>query len=719
MTKRTLLFQLMHLTILSSVLIGQQKEILRPFKTDSPPVIDGVLNDAVWQQAPSESGFMTYLPDYGIPMSEKTRVWYAYDRENIYFAFMCYDSEPDKIKTSITARDKIRSDDWICINLDTYNDQQGIYAFYVNPQGIQGDSRAVGDVEDASVDFVWYSQGKITDEGYCIEMKIPFKSIRYSDRDPVSMGVIFERHISRRTECGTYPALDPKWGPNFITQTRPLVYEGIRHYRLLEVLPAVTWSRNSYDSAGTLRAEDGEGEFSLTGKLGLTSRLILDATYNPDFSQVEADAGQVDFNQRYALFYEEKRPFFLEGRDHFFFGGSSEGDPLGAIVHTRSIVNPVLGTKITGKIGPTNTIAAIYARDELPDNGGGSAGADVQIFRHKKSLDRDSFIGSFYTSREDDHGFNRVVGGDGQLRLTRSSRLGYHGFLSWDENRDTDQRQKGHAVGINYLYSNRDWFVNARVHDLSEHFNTEVGYLTRTGITRYRLGVMRRLFVANGLLQRIDPLLNNQFIRDKETGEWENENAFYATFTLPRNSAFRAGYLYSTEIFSGEKFETSGCSLIAQSQITKGFFFSLTWSDRKKIRYIADPFQGRGSTGSASLIYQPNRNLNAAFSLVYSDLYRQDDGTKVFDYTIIRSRNTYQVNRYLFLRAIVEYNSFYKQLTTDFLASFTYIPGTVLHLGYGSRYDRIEWDTDRYVESDRFLETQRGLFFKASYLWRM
>ncbi|MBN2416284.1 carbohydrate binding family 9 domain-containing protein [bacterium] len=702
-----------------SILTAQQKDVLRPYKTDTPPVIDGVLDDAVWAQAPSETGFMTYQPDYGVPMSEETRVWYAYDRENIYFAFLCYDREPDKIKTSITARDKIRSDDWICINLDTYNDHQGIYAFYVNPQGIQGDSRAVGDEEDANVDFVWYSHGTITDDGYSIEMKIPFKSIRYSDGDPVTMGVIFERYISRRTEAGTYPALDPKWGPNFITQTRPLLYEGIRHYRLLEVLPAVTWARNSYDEAGSLKTGDGKGELSLTGKLGLTSRLILDATYNPDFSQVEADAGQVDFNQRYALFYEEKRPFFLEGRDQFIFGGSSEGDPLGAVVHTRSIANPLLGTKLTGKISPTGTIAAIYARDELVNNGTDQGYADVQIIRHKKSLDRDSFVGSFYTARERENGYNRVVGGDGYLRLTRSSRLGYHGFLSWDENRETDTRQKGHAVGINYLYSNRDWLVNARIHDLSERFNTEVGYLTRTGITRYRLGIIRRIFTDSAVIQRIDPLLNNQFIKDKETGEWENENAFYATFVLPRNSAFRAGYLNATEIFLGKKFETSGYNLIAQSQISKSFFFSLTWSDRKKIRYVADPFQCRGGTGSASLVYQPNQNLNATVSVVYSDLYRADDGTKVFDYAIVRSRNTYQVNRYLFLRAIVEYNSFYEQLTTDFLVSFTYIPGTVIHLGYGSRYDRIEWNEDQYIASDRFLETQRGLFFKASYLWRM
>jgi len=215
-------------------------EAFRPLKTDTPPVIDGVLDDRVWQLAPSETGFMTYSPDYGVEMADNTIVYYAYDRENLYFAYRCYDSRPDLIKTSITARDRIRPDDWICINLDTFNDHQSLFVFYTNPLGIQMDTRATATSEDASADFVWYSAGQITDEGYTIEVQIPFKSIRFSYREPVVMGVIFERYISRLSQAGTYPALDPRHGPNFFTQTRPLIYEDIKHYRLVEILPAVT-----------------------------------------------------------------------------------------------------------------------------------------------------------------------------------------------------------------------------------------------------------------------------------------------------------------------------------------------------------------------------------------------------------------------------------------------------------------------------------------------
>ncbi len=700
-------------------------EPLKPLRANIPPTIDGILDDQIWQQAPFETGFIIYHPDYGGPMSENTKVWYAYDRENLYFAYKCYDSEPDKIKTSVAARDKIRSDDWICINLDTFNDQQSLYALYVNPAGIQMDSRATLTDEDMSIDVVWYSAGKIDSEGYSIELKIPFKSIRFSHKEPVEMGVIFERYISRKTEAGTYPALDPKWGMNFLTQTRPLIYENVKHYRLVELLPAVTYSNNRTIEQGELRPEKNQGEVSLTGKYGITSHLVADGTINPDFSQVEADAGQVEFNQRYALFYEEKRPFFLEGRENFFFGGHTDGDPLGSIVHTRTIVDPLVGLKLTGKIGDRNTLASIYAMDELPANQGQDKYAHVGILRYKRALNQDNFIGGFYTGRESEDHYNRVIGADGQIRLNRSSHIGFHGFYS--QNKNESEIDAGYALGLNYYILNRDWFINARLHDLADDFNTETGYVTRTGMTRMRLGVIRRLYPQSKIILRIDPLLNNQFIWDKESEQWENSNACYLTFLLPRTTSIRVGYDFAREIYLGKKFSTSNISVIGSSQFTKQLYLELVYYYQNKIRYRTDPYQGKGNTAETSLIYQPSDKFNCSLSLTYEDFYRDDNDEKVFDYTILWSRNTYQLNKYLFFRMILQYTPFTnyedddrtRELMTDFLISFTYIPGTVVHLGYGSLYDKIDWQSNRYVSSDWLLETKRGFFFKTSYLWRL
>ena len=699
------------------------QEALKPYRTEIPPILDGVLDDEVWQNAPWETGFKTYYPDYDKDMIEATKVWYAYDRENLYFAFKCYDSEPDKIKTSVTARDKIRSDDWICLNLDTFNDQQSLYAFYTNPAGIQMDSRATAVDEDISIDVVWYSEGRIDEEGYCIEIKIPFKSIRFSHHDPVEMGIIFERYISRKPEAGTYPALHPKWGQNFLTQTRTLLYENIKHYQLLELLPAVTYSKNSSIDEGQLKSEGENSELSLTAKYGITSHLILDGTINPDFSQVEADAGQVDFNQRYALYYPEKRPFFLEGRENFIFGGSSHGDPLGNVVHTRQIVDPIIGLKLTGKIGEKNTLASIYAKDELPNNLHQGDYAHVAILRYKRALSQDSFIGGFFTGRERENGYNRVLGSDGQVRINRSSHIGFHAFLSQTEDQDLSIKKDGHALGLNYYYRTRDWYMNMRLHDLSRDFNTETGYITRTGVTRIRAGILRMYYPESKILKRIDPLLNNQFIWDKESEQWENNNAFYLTFILPRNTNFRIGYCFATEIFRGEKFDDNGLSIICASQITKQFYFDFSYNYGDKIRYIYDPqalpYQGYGSSAAVSFIYQPSMKFRSSLDFVYSDFYQKANDLKEYDYSIVRFFNTYQLNKYLFLRAIVEYNSFFEELKSDLLASFTYIPGTVIHIGYGSLYYKMEWQNGDYVNSNRFLETKRGFFFKTSYLWRL
>jgi len=712
------------LLFISIFLIGlfafaeEKLEPLIPHKTDTPPVIDGILDDPVWQKSPYETGFKTYHPDYGKEMKEKTIVYYAYDRENIYFAFRCFDSEPDKIKASVTSRDNIRSDDWICINLDPFNDQQFLHVFYCNPLGIQGDSTFEGGNEDFSVDIVWYSAGQIDEEGYAVELKIPFKSLRFSHKNPVEMGIIFERWISRRSESGTYPPLDPKQGPNFLTQTRPLIFHDVKHYTLFEVLPGVTYSHRSEQEEGNLASKGGVGDLSLTAKYGITSHLILDGTYNPDFSQVEADAGQVDFNLRYALFFEEKRPFFLEGLEKFNFGGFHEDDPLKEVVHTRTIVDPLMGFKLNGRIGDKNTVAAIYAMDELPEEQPENY-AHLGIFRYKRALANDSFIGGFYTGRERESGYNRVLGLDGQFRLNKSSLFGYHGFLSSTRLDEESARTDGHALGLHYMYTTRDWVVMLGLQDISEDFQTETGYITRTGITRFRSGIMRMFYPQSGIIKRIDPIVHSTQIRDRFSDLYETDNSFDLRFLLLRNSTIVFGYRYSTEVWLDERFNTSRGRFIASSQITKQFFFDLRYYYGKKIRYVVAPYQGSGSDAQALLRFLPSEKLHLELSLIYSDFYRDSDSEKEYDYTIFRNKATFQVNKYLFFRAILEYNSFRNRLMTDFLASFTYIPGTVIHIGYGSLYEKIKWEEGDYRPADNFLETRRGFFFKASYLWRL
>jgi hypothetical protein len=698
-------------------------EMLKPFQTTTPPVIDGKFDDPVWAESPSVTGFKTYAPDFGRDISENTVAYMAYDTENLYFAFQCFDREPQKIKASMARRDDIRPDDWVCLNLDSFNDQQSLYAFYVNPLGIQMDSRFSSGKEDFSEDFVWYSVGRIHEKGYTIEIRIPLKSIRYASGNRVEMGVVFERRIGRRTEHATSPPLLPERGMAFLTQMQPIEFFGLKKYTLLEILPAFTYSQKYFLNEGRLSRDKAARDPSLTGKYGLTSSLILDGTYNPDFSQVEADAGQIDANLRYDLFYPEKRPFFMEGSDNFNLAGTTGQDFLLTAVHTRNIIDPQAGVKLSGRIAKKDYLATIFAADEGAAEGDALPAPEdlayFSILRYKRSLSQDSFLGFFFTGRDRSGRYNRVVGPDGQIRLTQSSQLSFHFLGSFTRESSDSPRADGHALGLDYYYDTRNWQIGFGVQDISRDFQTDTGYLIRNGLTRIRATINPRFYPRSQVLPRVELILFSSQLRDQSSDLWETEDTLAVSFTLVRSSRVMFAYTYSTEIFLAQRFNTGGWEIQAQSQITKQLRFNVFFQDRKAIRYTESPFQGKGKGATASLVYQPSEKINWTLNLTYSDLFRAANSEKMYNYTIIRNRLSYQVNKYLFFRGVVEYNSYRRQILTDFLASFTYIPGTVLQLGYGSLFHKIRWQDDAFVDSDRFLESRRGLFFKASYLWRL
>ena len=316
------------------------RDTLKPPRLTAPPLIDGVLDDAAWREVQPITGFKSFIPDFGKEPSEQTLAWMAYDADNLYFAFHCLDRSPDRIKATMAGRDTIKTDDFVCINLDSFNDQQALYAFYVNPLGIQADSRFASNAEDFSADFVWSSAGRLGPDGYAVELRIPFKSIRYAGKERVEMAIFFERYVSRSTEHWSYPEMDPVKGYAFLSQMQPLELRDIRRTTLLEVLPSAVYDLRHERNAGRLERSVSKGELGVSAKLGLTSKLVLDLTWNPDFSQVESDAGQVDANLRSDLYFTEKRPFFLEGSDIFQLAGMSF---FMSAVHTRRIVDPLPG----------------------------------------------------------------------------------------------------------------------------------------------------------------------------------------------------------------------------------------------------------------------------------------------------------------------------------------------------------------------------------------
>lgn len=720
---KRLLF-LIHLLVAGSWLAGSTvvsgAEPLRPTRVTTAPVLDGVLDDEIWRAARQVTGFKTWRPDYGIESPDQTIVYSAYDAENMYFGFRVFDAEPSKIKASMASRDSIRPDDWICINLDSFNDQQAMYGFYVNPLGIQMDSRYAAGRDDVGFDMVWYSAGRIDDKGYVLEIRIPFKSIHYAGRNPVTMGVVFERFVSRRSEGSTYPPLDPRSGSNFSIQAMPLTFEDIKHYRLLEVLPDVTYNRQDEARAGSLTRASSGGDFGVTAKYGVTAQLTVDGTYNPDFSQVEADAGQVDINLRAPLFFAEKRPFFLEGSEVFNMAGPAQHGVLQAAVHTRTIVNPLAGVKLSGKLGPSDTVAALYAIDDAPVAIAGTPEhAQVSVLRYKRSLQQDSYLGGFYVGREQGELSNRVGGMDGSIRLGRASSLGFHAFESDTSARDAAPGARGHAVGADFTRETRRWTLYLSGLDVSKDFQAETGYLTRTGLGQLLSAGYYRFYPKSRVWRRVQVGAVTQHTRDAESGLWEAYNEANTQLLLARATTFNLYCSSSTEVFRGQEFGTSGCNTNVSMQLHKRLRLQATGARRNAIYYAALPFGGRSTRGSLSLVYQPREQWSTALDVTYANFDRASTGTRLYDYTIVRNKTTFQLNRYLFFRGIAEYNSYHRQLVTDFLASFTYIPGTVVHVGYGSLYEKRRWDGWEYVRDGSLHEMRRGLFLKASYLWRL
>ncbi|TFH36716.1 MAG: hypothetical protein E4G95_05480 [Bacteroidia bacterium] len=698
-----------------------QMSRLVPAKIFESITIDGSLDEPAWEIAPNVTGFKTFSPDFGQDMEYATIVYMMYDAENLYFAYKCFDDEPEKIKASVNSRDNIRSDDWVCINLDSFNDQQALYAFYVNPLGIQMDSRYSAGMEDASVDFVWYSAGVIEPGGYTVEIQIPLKSIRFSTGEPVEMSVFFERRISRQSVNGSYPAMDPSKGEAFLTQMTPVVYEGVKHYTLFELLPAFTYTYRDVAEEGELVKDERRPSLSLTAKYGITSQLILDATVNPDFSQVEADAGQVDINLRYKLFYPEKRSFFLEGSENFNFAGTQtdEYDPVLTMMNTRSIVNPVTGLKLTGKATRDLTVAALYALDRVPVEGSRETEsyAHYPVFRAKYGISEDGYLGMIYTGMEADSSFNRVAGVDGSVRLGKASQFLFNGVLSSTLEQGGSDPETGLMASAEYKYDNRNLTLSFGAKNIGEAFYSEPGFIYRTGVNYFKGLVKPKFYPSGDFINRVDLELYSRQMQDIGYNMWETIDHLAVWIFFRGATYIKVKGSYSTEIYLGERFNTGGFHALFSSQVTKKISFATLYRQTAGI-YYNELLQGKGNRLTVAANYKPTENIHLDLQFTYADMSDSETKDLFYRYSISRAKLTYQLNRYFFLRAITEYNGYYETLLTDFLASFTYIPGTVVHFGYGSGYESVEWNGAEYVQGEKLQETRRGFFFKCSYLWR-
>ncbi len=502
-------------------------------RLDKPPVIDGKLDDEVWQRAAAFKDFYQVNPGDNIAPSQPSEAYIAYDSKFLYLAFRAYD-EPGKVRATIAKRDQIFSDDFIGVYLDTFNDKRKAFEFFFNPLGVQADAiRTEGSGEDFSVDFVHESKGVLTPDGYIVEAAIPFKSLRYE----AGKGKLWGLHIFRRIQ--RFNAELDSWMPLSRERTGTLNQQGyitgledISTERTLELIPSLTVSQTGTrvralppvpfgNAAATPQLDPGRMlnkpiglDPGLTAKFGLTPTVTLDLALNPDFAQVEADATVVTVNQRFPIFFEEKRPFFLEGKDIF-------QTPITA-VHTRAIIDPDYAAKLSGKRG-RNTFGLILASDSAPGNFSeeeiGEArfreiarndpsrrrdierlldkNATIGVLRLKRDFGQENTLGLIATTYNFIDRHNHLGGFDGRFRLdplttfnfqvlgTRSHRP----FFEPELNRNLDRVGNAFAYRYNLDRGGRYFGFNFNGDGYTRDYRADVGFTTRTNTNAHRMNL--------------------------------------------------------------------------------------------------------------------------------------------------------------------------------------------------------------------------------------
>jgi hypothetical protein len=677
----------------------------------TPPKIDGILDDELWSAGPLQlDTWMSYNPLRGEPERQRTEIWIGYDREALYFAFKCLDAEPERIRSTISRRDSVWNDDWVGISLDSSRAGQSAYHLFINPAGIQMDALQTTN-EDTAPDWVWQSAGKIDKDGYTVEIRLPLESLRFKGGSDVRMGMLFFRRNSRLGLSWSWPAMAP--GEWVFENHAPVRFGELNQPLLLEVIPSATFSRNETRAAGqTWQEPRNDRDFGASLKYGITSTITLDATVNPDFSQVESDAFEVEVNNRFPVFFSEKRPFFMEGLGLFNLAGTGGDGSMRTAVHTRRIVDPLAGLKLTGTAG-RYSFATLAAPDASPE---GDAHKFFTLGRVVRNVGEGQYIGALASDTEYRSDFNRVIAAD--ISLRHGNRFRWNGNLILTDSAApaVGVEPPGHGLGgqASYNYETRRVGIAGQIEHFDRDFRMDTAFVQRVGMTRMWQYQALNFYPDQKKypwIRRINPFVWVAAAKDRNQGGTELFILPALRFNFTRQGYLRVDYGRGHETFVRQQFTVGRYSVDGGGQVMRWLNVGGGVSAGPSIFYDAvNPFQGRRRSFNGRVGFQPSARLNNNLSYTFVHFERESTGVAVYDLHIVNLRNTYQFTPQFLLRAITQFDSSRKRVLGDFLASYEFTPGTVIHAGYGSLWER--------PDIDPYRTTARAFFFKASYLAR-
>jgi Domain of unknown function (DUF5916)/Carbohydrate family 9 binding domain-like len=685
----------------------------------SPPIIDGALNDEAWQSTPLQTGeWLSYSPLNGDRVPQLTTVWLSYDDDYLYFAFKCDDPEPSGIKTSITRRDNIWNDDWVGLSLDALGTGQISYHMMINPNGVQLDLlNSAASNEESAPDWLWDSAGRLTDTGYAVEVRLPLKSIRFKGGQNVRMGLLFFRRVSRLGVSVAWPPMPA--GVWVFERHAALFFDNIKSHRVREVLPSATFSRNQLrESPSSWNAAEQTADFGFSTKVGLTPTITLDATVNPDFSQVESDAFQVEVNQRFPIFFAEKRPFFMEGMGIFALAGAGGDNSLRTAIHTRRIVDPSFGAKLTGSAGRV-TFGGLAARDNFAEHD-----HFFSIGRAQYSLGPSNYIGALFTDTTSTVDGNRVFGTDLKWRVNSTQRIDAFALFSRTRPQGETQSHSGVAAQVSYSYETDKWTALGSAEHYDDDFDMATAFINRVGITG-GWGFVNRSWYPDKKkypwIRRVAIINFTKGGQDRLSGG--GSEAFTLVggqFNFTRQGFLRVQRTFGFEHWQRQRFENGGFNAFGSVQLFHWLSFNGGVFAGSAVFYDPEePFQGRAHNFSGGITFQPSGRFTQDIGTDHVSFDRESTGEHVYTVTVVNTKTTYQFTRAFALRGLAQYDSSRRRVLTDFLASYEPRPGTVVYAGYGSLIERRDFVDGQWVPlTGTYRTTQRGLFFKASYLYR-
>lgn len=714
-------------------------------RVERPPKLSDFLDGVPRQAELVITEFWQYMPGDQVPVSQPTTAFLSYDDRNIYVAFICKDDRR-LIRARVAKRELIMKDDRISICFDTFHDHRHMYWFDVNPYGVQADGNVTDGVEDdPSWDTLWYSDAKITDDSYVVLTTIPFKSIRFPADPEQTWGLIIGRWIMRHNEYSVWPVVSRR-RPGFVQQGGDLAgFRDISPGRNIQLIPYGLFSRARFldvrEGFDPQFRTETEARVGLDGKVVLKDALTLDVTLNPDFSQVESDEPQVTINQRYEVYFPEKRPFFMENAGYF--------KTPQQLFFSRRIVDPQFGARLTGKVGKW-AIGALMTDDRAPGErappGSPLRGrrSAIGVARFQRDLWRNSTVAAMVTSEDLGPTHNRVYSMDTRLQLLPNWILTGQAMTS--ESRLEDGRHlAGPAYYLSWKHDGRHLLSETRYTDRSPDFRASLGYFDRVDIREVSQEVGYLWRPEGGVVQSYGPKLDAAINYNREgmirdwlvSPEFEIEMTRLTKISVERHEAY--------ELYRSRGFRWHQNEVQARSEWKKWLAFQAEFRAGTGINYYPKPgrapYLGRTLSTEAGFTLRPGPRVQIEETYLYSGFKSGGDeqasgvpeGTSIFSNHILRSKMNFQFDRRTSVRAIVDYNAVLpnqnlvslekeKHVGLDLLFTYLLNPGTALYVGYTDLYDNLSLDPMRSPELYRTvfpdLNTGRQFFVKLSYLFR-